>query len=61
MKAIRALGKLLDFWPSTKHGSVTVSATGAVIQSAPGAKRSARNNSKPLLQLPSRNAYLTAI
>lgn len=61
MKAIRALGKLLDFWPSTKHGSVTVSAMGAVIQSAPGAKRSARNNSKPLLQLPSRNACLTAI
>ncbi|MDO6841490.1 class GN sortase [Paraglaciecola chathamensis] len=61
MKAIRALGKLLDFWPSTKHGSVTVSATGAVTKSAPTAGKRARNNSKPLLQLPSRNACLTAI
>jgi|GEM_PF-84429 len=59
MKAIRALGKLLDFWPSTKHGSV--SAMGAVTQPANAAQKSARNNSKPLLQLPSRNAYLTAI
>jgi sortase A len=59
MKAIRALGKLLDFWPSTKHGSV--SAMGAVTQPASAAQKSARNNSKPLLSLPSRNAYLTAI
>ncbi|GAC07301.1 class GN sortase [Paraglaciecola chathamensis] len=59
MKAIRALGKLLDFWPSTKHGSV--SAMGAVTQPASSAQKSARNNSKPLLSLPSRNAYLTAI
>ncbi|MBJ2137424.1 class GN sortase [Paraglaciecola chathamensis] len=61
MKAIRALGKLLDFWPSTKHGSVIVSAVGAATQSAPTAEKRARNNSKPLLQLPSRNACLTAI
>ena len=61
MKAIRALGMLLDFWPSTRHGSVIVSAVGAATQSAPAAQKSARNNSKPLLQLPSRNACLTAI
>lgn len=61
MKAIRALGMLLGFWPSTRPSSVIVSATGAVTQSAPAAKKSTRNDSKPLLRLPSRHAYLTAI
>ena len=61
MKAIRALGKLVDFWPSTKHGSIIVSAMGAATQPASAAKRSARNDSKPLLRLPSRNACITAI
>jgi sortase A len=61
MKAIRALGMLIDFEPSTRPSSVIVSAMGAVAQSASAAKRSARNDSKPLLRLPSRTACLTAI